>query len=414
MERLKRIVVVTGIGIVSPLGIGKDTYWNNILKSASGISRITRFDPTSYRCQIAGEINETNGSNYIYGDFADSKFDRSSLFALDAVKLAVEDAGLDLVELKKAGCYVGNAVGGAEYGEKSYIEQKIKMSKQKDPYLFLGNIPNGSLTYLTRQFGFQGPCHTIVTGCTASTDSIGLALRIIRSGTTDLMLAGGTEAPITPITLSAFDNIRALSAYNSEPQKASRPFDRNRDGFVVSEGSCFLVLETLQRAVERKARIYATIIGFASTSNAFHMTRPEPTGKENSRALQLALKDAEIEPKQVDYINAHGSSTKLNDEVETMVIKHVFGKHAYNLKISSTKSMIGHMLGAAGAIEAATTCLGIYNSIIPPTINYETPDPACDLDYTPNIPVKKYICYAVSNASGFGGLNSALVFGNLR
>ncbi len=409
-----KITVVTGIGIVSPIGIGKDAYWNNVLKSVSGIRRITRFDPTPYRSQIAGEIYEYNGSDIMCEDFTNLEFDRSTLFALDAVKLAVQDAGLDMKELREAGCYVGNAVGGAEYGEKSYVQINIELSKQRHPYLYLGNIPNGSLTYLTKHFGFQGPCHTISTGCTASTDSIGFAMRIIQSGITELMLAGGTEAPITPITLAAFDNIKALSTHNAEPQKASRPFDKNRDGFVVSEGSCFLVMETLERAMKRGVRIYATILGFASTSNAFHMTRPTPTGEENIRALRLTLEDAKIRPEQVDYINAHGSSTKLNDQNETEVIKQVFDKHAQKLKISSTKSMVGHMLGAAGAIEAATTCLGIYHSIVPPTINYETPDPECDLDYTPNVPVEQHIHYAVSNASGFGGLNSALVIGNLR
>ncbi|MFV0420264.1 MAG: beta-ketoacyl-[acyl-carrier-protein] synthase family protein [Dysgonomonas sp.] len=407
----KNRVVITGMSMITPIGIGIDNYWNSVLKSKSGIDLVTRFDTTEYRCKVGGEVNDFDITQIIQdNDILNDRFDRSTGFALAAIDMAMRDANLsDADTYHEMGCYVGIALGGAESGEIGYKQYMTNKSGYQDPYLYHSNIPNGCMYYINKMFRFGGPCHTLSTGCTSSTDTIGQAYRAIKTGKVSTIIVGGTEAPITPLTYSAFGNIKALSFNTYEPQKSSRPFDQNRDGFVPSEGGCFLVLESLDKALNRNAKIYAEVLGFASSANAYNMVHPHPEGTQNIRAIELALDEANLLPFQIDYINAHGSSTRLNDSIETKIIKKVFNEHAYKLKISSTKSMVGHMLGAAGAIEIATTCLGIFNSVIPPTINYENPDPECDLNYTPNHPVSKDIEYAMSNATGFGGLNSVII-----
>lgn len=408
-----RRVVITGLGAVTTIGIGKNAFWKGILESKSGINRITRFDASKFRCQIAGEIKDEDLVAFSDLDFASQIYDRSTGLAITGIRLAIEDAGLVGAEVTESGCYVGIALGGAHYAEVRYHEMEKNLESYNDPGLFFGNAPSGCSFYVNKEFGFQGPSHTLSTGCAAGTDCVGFAFRKIQMGKSNRMIAGGTEAPVNPISLAAFDVIRALSSSNGEPQKACRPFDKNRDGFVASEGSAFIVLEDYETARKRHAHIYVEILGFASTANSFHMTKPLPSGNQNARAITLALKDAGIPLEKIDYVSAHGSSTPLNDKIETSVIKRVFGDHARKMKISSTKSQVGHMLGAAGSIELISTCLGMCESVAPPTINLETSDSECDLDYVPNWPQEWCIDYAVSNACGFGGLNSVIVLGKI-
>jgi len=406
-------VVVTGISMVSPIGIGKKDFWNSILKSKSGISLVKRFDTTNFRCKVGGMIDESyNHNTIIQTEIALEIIDKSTSFAIGAIKLAIEDSGYALDTIKEnAGCCIGIAIGGADYGEKNY-NKYLEDDFFINPNMYNGNVPNGCAYHIGKIFQFRKGIHTISTGCTSSTDSISLAYKFIQSGKSNIMLAGGTDAPITPLTFAAFGLIRALSGC-PDAINACRPFDLKRDGFIPSEGSCFLVLETLKSAKKRSAKIYAEILGTASTSNAYHMVHTEPSGKENIRAIQMALQASKLAPEKIDYFNAHGSSTQLNDSIETIVIKKTFKSHANKIKISSTKSMHGHMLGATGAIEIATTCLSIDNGIIPPTINYENIDKNCDLDYTPNYAVDANIKYAISNGCGYGGFNSVVVLGKI-
>lgn len=405
----KKRVVVTGISMVSSIGIGVDEYWQSVLQSKSGIGLVTRFDTSNFRCKVGGEVHNYDVRRYFEDVQSGISFDRSAGFALGAIKMAIADAGYRISDLQEAGCYVGIAIGGAEYGEIAYHDYMKEGETYFNPNIYHGNIPNGCMAFINKYFGFRGPCHTLSTGCTSSTDTFGFAFKAIKSGQASVMVTGGTDAPITPLTYAAFGNIRALTPNVKDPEKSSRPFDKNRDGFVPSEGSCFFVLESLDSALARNARIYAEVLGFGCSSNAYHMVHPSPDGVQNIKAIRMALDEAGLEPEQISYVNAHGSSTKLNDSSETKIIKEVFGEHAYKIKISSTKSMVGHMLGATGAIEIATTSLGLYHAVVPPTINYETPDPECDLDYTPNHPVNMEYKYAISNATGFGGLNSVIV-----
>lgn len=401
-------VVITGIGLLTPIGTGVSEFWNSVLAGKSGLSFVDRYDTSQFRCKIGGLINNFNPLDYVRNLNVET-MDRSSHFGIAAIKLALKDAGIE--DQRDWGCYSGIAVGGADYGEKSFLQYRNNKNEVLK-HFFIGNVPNGLLVTISQEFAFKGKSAVISNGCTTSTDSIGLAYKTISLGISQdkIIIAGGAEAPITPYTTVAFDNIRALSPYNEHPpSKASRPFDKNRNGFIASEGGSFLVLEELENALSRKAKIYAEIIGYGSTADASHMTRPHEDGHYSIKAMTKALKDANLNPDQIDYINAHGSSTKLNDKIETMVIKSVYGDHAKKLLVSSTKSMVGHMLGAAGAMEIATTALGIYYEYAPPTINYETPDPDCDLNYVPNQAVKKEIKYATSNSAGFGGLNSVVV-----
>lgn len=405
-----RRVVVSGIGLITPVGKNKDENWDNIRNGRSGIGPITRFDAQRHASRIAGEIK-----NYDAGQYFDRKevrkFDPFIQFALIASEEAVKDSGLDLaaVDKERAGVYIGSGIGGIQTIENN---KEILMEKGPDrisPFFLPACIANLGTGQVSIKFGFKGPNLANCTACATGTHAIGDSFRIIQRGEADIMLAGGAEYPITPLGVAGFTAMRALSTRNDEPQRASRPFEKDRDGFVIGEGSAILVLETLEHARRRGARIYAEVVGYGFTSDAFHMTAPDPEANGAFRAMRNAVADAGIKPENIVYINAHGTSTELNDKLETLAIKRLFGEYAAKLAISSTKSMTGHMLGATGTAEAAYSALAITHSFIPPTINYETPDPECDLNYTPNQGVAREIPYALSNSFGFGGTNASII-----
>jgi 3-oxoacyl-[acyl-carrier-protein] synthase II len=405
-----RRVVVTGIGLITPTGKNKDENWDNIKNGRSGIGRITRFDASRHTSQIAGEIKNYDPNQYF--DRKDlRKFDPFIQFALIASEEAVKDSGLDMnaIDKEKAGVYIGSGIGGIHTIE---INKEILMQKGPDrisPFFLPACIANLAAGQVSIRFGFKGPNLANCTACATGTHAIGDSMRIIQRGEADIMVAGGAEYPITPLGVAGFTAMRALSTRNDHPEKASRPFDKNRDGFVIAEGSALLVLESLEHAHNRGARIYAEVYGYGFTGDAYHMTAPDPNADGAYRAMKMAVADAQLKPEDIVYINAHGTSTELNDKLETHAIKRLFGEHAYKLAVSSTKSMTGHMLGATGSAEAAFTIMAMTNSFIPPTINYETPDPDCDLNYTPNQGISREIPYALSNSFGFGGTNASLL-----
>lgn len=404
-----RRVVITGIGAVTPVGIGKDAFWNALIEGKSGIGPITRFDVSEYTTKIAGEV-----SDFVVTDFIDKKeakrMDRSTQYAVVASKMAIEDAKLDLEaeDRERIGVIIGTGIGGMEALYEQYKVLFAKGPSRISPFLvpmMIGNMASGMTSI---RFGLQGPSSCVVTACATGTNSIGDAARAIKYGDADVMLAGGTEAPISPAALAGFGSMKALSTRNDEPEKASRPFDKDRDGFVMGEGAGVIVLESLEHALARGAHIYAELAGYAYNSDAYHITAPAPGGVMAAKAMRQALKDAGIEPNEVDYINAHGTSTGLNDKNETMAIKEVFGDHAYKLAVSSIKSMTGHLLGAAGGVECIAAAMAIDQGIIPPTINYEAPDEGLDLNYVPNVAEKREVRVALSNSLGFGGHNATL------
>jgi 3-oxoacyl-[acyl-carrier-protein] synthase II len=405
-----RRVVVTGIGLITPTGKNKDENWDNIKNGRSGIGKITHFDASRHASQIAGEIKNYDPNQYF--DRKDlRKFDPFIQFALIAAEEAVKDSGLDLnaIDKEKAGVYIGSGIGGIQTIE---TNKEILMQKGPDrisPFFLPSCISNLAAGQVSIKFGFKGPNLANCTACATGTHAIGDSMRIIQRGEADIMLAGGAEYPITPLGVAGFTAMRALSTRNDQPEKASRPFDKNRDGFVIGEGSAILVLESLEHAYNRGARIYAEVYGYGFTGDAYHMTAPDPNADGAYRAMKMAVADAQLKPEDIVYINAHGTSTELNDKLETHAIKRLFGEHAYKVAISSTKSMTGHMLGATGSAEAAFTIMAMNNSFIPPTINYETPDEECDLNYTPNQGISKEIPYALSNSFGFGGTNASLL-----
>lgn len=405
-----RRVVVTGIGLITPTGKSKDENWDNIRNGRGGIGKITRFDASRHASQIAGEVKNYDPNQYF--DRKDlRKFDPFIQFALIASEEAVKDSGLDLnaIDKEKAGIYIGSGIGGIHTIE---INKEILMQKGPDrisPFFLPACIANLAAGQVSIKFGFKGPNLANCTACATGTHAIGDSTRIIQRGEADIMIAGGAEYPITPLGVAGFTAMRALSTRNDQPEKASRPFDKNRDGFVIAEGSAVLVLESLEHAHNRGARIYAEVVGYGYTGDAYHMTAPDPEADGAYRAMKMAVADAQIKPKDIVYINAHGTSTELNDKLETHAIKRLFSDHAAKLAISSTKSMTGHMLGATGSAEAAFTALAIANSFIPPTINYETRDEECDLNYTPNQGLSREIPYALSNSFGFGGTNASLL-----
>jgi 3-oxoacyl-[acyl-carrier-protein] synthase II len=405
-----RRVVVTGIGLITPTGKSKDENWDNIKNGRSGIGKISRFDASRHASQIAGEIKNYDANQYF--DRKDlRKFDPFIQFALIASEEAVKDSGLDMnaIDKERSGIYIGSGIGGIQTIE---TNKEILLQKGPDrisPFFLPACIANLAAGQVSIKFGFKGPNLANCTACATGTHAIGDSTRIIQRGEADIMIAGGAEYPITPLGVAGFTAMRALSTRNDEPEKASRPFDKNRDGFVIAEGSAVLVLESLEHAHNRGARIYAEVAGYGFTGDAFHMTAPDPDADGAYRAMKMALTDAQIKPEDIVYINAHGTSTELNDKLETHAIKRLFAGHAAKLAISSTKSMTGHMLGATGSAEAAFTSLAIANSFIPPTINYETPDPDCDLNYTPNQGVSREIPFALSNSFGFGGTNASLL-----
>jgi 3-oxoacyl-[acyl-carrier-protein] synthase II len=401
--------VITGIGIVSSLGIGVEAFFENLVQGKSGISYITRFDTSDFPVKIAGEIKDSLDT------FLDTRearrLDLFSLYAVIAADLALKDAGISEIENPyRVSVLVASGIGGIGTIEEEHRKLLEKGPSRISPFLIPKIISNMASGNIAIKFGLKGPNYSIASACASSAHAIGLALDLIRMGKADLVLAGGTEAPITPLSVAGFSAMKALSTRNEEPQIASRPFDKDRDGFVMSEGAAVLIVENEDHARRRNAKIYCELAGYGFTDDAYHITQPDITGETGAATIDLALKDAGLNPEEIDYINAHGTSTKFNDEIETKAIKLCFKDHAYRMLISSTKSMTGHLLGAAGAIEAAATALSIYNRVVFPTINLDEPDPECDLNYVPYEPVEKDIRAALSNSFGFGGHNAVLAF----
>ena len=409
---MKRRVVVTGLGAVTPIGLNVKEHWDNLIVGQSGIVKIDRFDPSAFACHIAGQVK--NFDPHLYMDNKESKkVVRFIQFAIAASKMAVSDSSLDIDETNadRVGVLIGSGIGGVDFLEEQVIILKEKGPSRLSPFTVPYMITNMAAGLVSIHLGAKGPNSCVVTACATGTHCIGDSFRILERGDADIMIAGGSEAAICPISIGSFAAARALSTgFNDTPKKASRPFDGKRDGFVMGEGSGILVLEELEHAKARGAKIYAEIAGYGMSGDANHITAPAPGGEGAVRAMLLAIKDAGLKPENVDYINAHGTSTKLNDEYESMAIKTAFGEHARKVAVSSNKSMTGHLLGAAGAIEALSTILSIINDIAPPTINQENPDSVCDLDYVPNKARKMKIDVAISNSLGFGGHNAVLVF----
>lgn len=407
----KRRVVVTGLGIISPLGVGLQTNWDAICMGKSGIGPITRFDPSDLPCRIAGEVKGFNAE-----DFIDKKeirrMDTFLHYALAAGKMAVEHSGLIINDdnAERVGVLVGSGLGGLETIEKYHRILMEQGPKKVSPFFIPMLIVNLAPGQISMHFGCKGPNISMVTACATGNHSIGEAFKIIQRGDADIMIAGGVESTITPLAVAGFASMKALSTRNDEPERASRPFEKDRDGFVMAEGAGILVLEALEVARARNASIHAEIAGYGCNADAHHITAPSPNGEGAARCMLLALKDAGMNTTDLDYINAHGTSTPMNDAAETMGMKTAFKDYAKKLAISSTKSMTGHLLGAAGGVEAVYSILAIKHGIIPPTINYDTPDPDCDLDYVPNKAREQKIRNAMSNSFGFGGTNATLIF----
>ncbi len=406
---MKRRVVVTGLGMVSALGTGVQKNWEAVCSGKSGIGPITKFDASPFPSQIAGEVKDFRSE-----DFMDKqkvrRFDIFIHYALASARMAMEDSGLTINSgnSHRVGCLTGSGLGGLNMLEHYHKVLLEKGPRRISPFFIPGMIANMAPGQIAIEFGAKGPNISVGTACAASCHAVGESFRLIREGIADAMITGGSEAVITPLALGGFCSMRALSTRNHEPEKASRPFDLERDGFVMGEGAGMLILEELTQALERGAEIYAEMAGYGLSGDAYHVSAPSPDGEGAISCMNMAIKDAGIDPKDIDYINAHGTSTKLNDLSENKAIKAVFGEHAHKLAVSSTKSMIGHVLGGAGGIEAVYTVLAIKHGIIPPTINYETPDPECDLDYVPNVARRAEVRTAMSNSFGFGGTNACL------
>jgi 3-oxoacyl-[acyl-carrier-protein] synthase II len=399
------------MGLVIPTGIGVETAWKNVCEGKSGIGPLTRFDTNGFETKIAAEVKNFNPELYIDKKEI-KKMDLFIQYAIAAAKEALEDAQLaiTLENAEQIGVIVGTGLGGLPSLERYHKILLEKGPSRISPFfipMLIANLASGHIAIL---FGPKGPNTCVVTACATGAHCIGDAFRTIVYGDAEAMIAGGTEANITPLTIGGFNAMKALSTRNGEPEKACRPFEKNRDGFVVAEGSGILILEELQFALRRKAKIYGEVVGYGYTGDAYHITAPSPDGDGAVRCMRMALKDAGLKPEEIDYINAHGTSTPLNDLTETIAIKTVFGDHAKKIPISATKSMTGHLLGAAGSTEAIFTILAIRDAMMPPTINYEEPDPQCDLDYVPNVARRNPLTVAMSNAFGFGGTNATLIF----
>ncbi|UTL73818.1 beta-ketoacyl-ACP synthase II [Bacillus halotolerans] len=406
----KKRVVVTGLGALSPLGNDVDTSWNNAINGVSGIGPITRVDSEEYPAKVAAELKDFNVEDYMDKKEA-RKMDRFTQYAVVAAKMAVEDAGLEITDeiAPRVGVWVGSGIGGLETLESQFEIFLTKGPRRVSPFFVPMMIPDMATGQISIALGAKGVNSCTVTACATGTNSIGDAFKVIQRGDADAMITGGTEAPLTRMSFAGFSANKALST-NPDPKTASRPFDKNRDGFVMGEGAGIIVLEELEHALARGAKIYGEIVGYGSTGDAYHITAPAQDGEGGARAMQEAIKDAGIAPEEIDYINAHGTSTYYNDKYETMAIKTVFGEHAYKLAVGSTKSMTGHLLGAAGGIEAIFSILAIKEGMIPPTINIETPDEECDLDYVPDEARRQDLSYVLSNSLGFGGHNATLIF----
>ncbi len=408
---MRRRVVVTGLGMVTPLGTGVEKNWEAVCAGKGGIRRIEKFDASPFPCRIAGEVPDFRPE-----DFMDKqqvrRFDVFVHFAVASARMAMEDSGLRIQpeQAHRVGCLTGSGLGGLAMLEHYHEVLLEKGPRRISPFFIPGIIANMAPGQIAIEFGAKGPNLSVETACAASTHAVGESYRLIREGMADAMITGGSEAVITPLALGGFCSMRALSTRNDEPERASRPFDLDRDGFIMGEGAGILILEALESALERGARIYAEVIGYGLSGDAYHVSAPDPEGEGAVNCMRMAIEDAGLSPEQVDYINAHGTSTKLNDDSETKAIKKVFGEYAYRLPISSTKSMTGHLLGGAGGVEAIYTVLTIKNGLMPPTVNYETPDPDCDLDYVPNTVREGVVRTALSNSFGFGGTNGALLF----
>ncbi len=404
-------VVVTGLGAVAPNGIGTQTFWENLLNGVSGVAPITRFDASKHDTQIAGEVKGFDPLQWIEKKEA-RKMDLFIHFAVAAGQMAYDDSALKVTDdnRERVGVFVGTGMGGIPALEESHRILMEKGPGRISAFFIPSIITNLASGQISMRFGMKGPNSCVSTACASGNHAIGDSFRIIQRGEADVMLAGGSEAVITPLTIGGFCSMKALSTRNHEPTRASRPFDKDRDGFVMGEGSGILVLESLEHARRRRAKVYAEIVGYGMSADAYHITQPAPEGEGAVRSMRLALQDAALAPSLVDYINAHGTSTPAGDLNETLAIKAVFGDHARSLAVSSTKSMTGHLLGAAGGIESVITVLAIARGMLPPTINYDTPDPECDLDYVPNRARRKDVRYAMTNSFGFGGTNATLVF----
>ncbi|ATH95052.1 beta-ketoacyl-ACP synthase II [Bacillus glycinifermentans] len=406
----RKRVVITGLGALSPLGNDVKTSWNNAVNGVSGVGPITRVDANEYPAKVAAELKDFNIEDYMDKKEA-RKMDRFTQYAVVASKMAVEDAKLDINDKNAAriGVWIGSGIGGLETLEQQFETFLTKGPRRVSPFFVPMMIPDMATGQVSIALGAKGVNSCTVTACATGTNSIGDAFKVIQRGDADVMITGGTEAPLTRMSFAGFSANKALST-NPDPKTASRPFDKNRDGFVMGEGAGIVVLEELEHALSRGADIYAEVVGYGSTGDAYHITAPAPNGEGGVRAMNEAIKDAGMSPEQIDYINAHGTSTPYNDKFETIAIKEVFGEHAYKLAVSSTKSMTGHLLGAAGGIEAIFSVLAIKDGIIPPTINIETPDEDCDLDYVPDKARRQNVDVVLSNSLGFGGHNATLIF----
>ncbi|MEW6661266.1 MAG: beta-ketoacyl-ACP synthase II [Bacillota bacterium] len=407
---MKNRVVITGIGVIAPNGTGKEAYWQALLEGKSGIGPVTRFKTDDFPTKIAGEIRDFDPGNFLDRKEA-KRMDRFTQFAVAGTKLAIEDAGLNLqlINLDRLAVVFGTGIGGMET-----LEDQTRVLTERGPGrvspffvpMMIANMAAGQISITT---GAKGPNFTIINACATGTNAVGEAYKLLQRGDADAVITGGSEASVTPLAFAGFCSMKAMSTRNDEPARASRPFDKDRDGFVLSEGVGVLLLETLEHAQNRGAHIYAEVAGYGSSADAFHITAPVPGGDGAAASMLSALNDARLRPEEVDYINAHGTSTDLNDKFETLAIKKVFGAKAYEIPISSTKSMTGHLLGAAGAVELIACCMAIEQGIIPPTINYETPDPDCDLDFVPNVARQQPVSVALSNSFGFGGHNATII-----
>ena len=408
---MTRRVVITGVGLVSSLGLTTKATWDGLLAGRSGVARITHFDPSDFAAQIAAEVKGFDPLQFV--DKKDvKKMDVFIQYAIAASQYAVDDAGLSIGDgnRDRTGVFIASGIGGFSTIEREHRALLEGGPRRISPFFIPASIINLASGQVSIRFGARGPNSATCTACSASAHAIGDAYHIIRRGDADAMIAGGSEAAITPMGIGGFAAMRALSTRNDEPERASRPFDRDRDGFVVGEGAGVLVLEEYELARRRGARMYAEVVGYGMSADAFHITAPSEDGDGAVRAMQMALRGAGLEPSAIAYINAHGTSTPYNDRLETMAIKKVFGDHAYKLAVSSTKSMTGHLLGAAGGLEAVITALAVHHKMLPPTINLDNPDPECDLDYVPNASRAAEIAHAMSNSFGFGGTNAVLLF----